>query len=67
LGTAAARCFWPFVNGAKIELGEDSGNHLEELADDRTGQYSIRINDQYQICFTWTVSGPDQVEIVDYD
>jgi toxin HigB-1 len=42
------------------------GNHLEELAGDRKGQYNIRINDQYRICFTWTASGPDQVEIVDY-
>jgi toxin HigB-1 len=42
------------------------GNHLEELADDRKGQFSIRINDKYRICFIWTVSGPDQVEIVDY-
>ena len=42
------------------------GNHLEELSGDRKGQYSIRINDQYRICFIWTTTGPDQVEIVDY-
>ena len=42
------------------------GNHLEELSGDRRGQYSIRINDQYRICFIWTTTGPDQVEIVDY-
>jgi proteic killer suppression protein len=42
------------------------GNRLEELAGDRKGQCSIRINDQFRICFTWTNSGPDQVEIVDY-
>jgi proteic killer suppression protein len=48
------------------ELRIPPGNRLEELSGDRTGQYSIRINDQYRICFLWVVSGPDQVEIVDY-
>jgi toxin HigB-1 len=42
------------------------GNQLEALSGDRKGQYSIRLNDQYRICFIWTDSGPDQVEIVDY-
>ncbi|MEQ1813284.1 MAG: type II toxin-antitoxin system RelE/ParE family toxin [Candidatus Nitrotoga sp.] len=41
-------------------------NRLEALKDDRKGQYSIRINDQWRICFVWTNSGPDAVEIVDY-
>jgi proteic killer suppression protein len=41
-------------------------NRLESLKDDRKGQYSIRINDQWRICFMWTRSGPDAVEIVDY-
>jgi proteic killer suppression protein len=41
------------------------GNQLEALRGDRTGQYSIRINGQWRICFLWTVNGPDQVEIVD--
>lgn len=41
-------------------------NRLEALKDDRKGQYSIRINDQWRICFTWTQNGPDAVEIVDY-
>jgi len=48
------------------ELRIPPGNKLEELTGDRRGQYSIRINGQYRICFTWTNSGPDQVEIVDY-
>jgi len=48
------------------ELRIPPGNKLEELSGDRRGQYSIRINDQYRICFKWTNSGPDQVEIVDY-
>lgn len=42
------------------------GNRLEALAGDRAGQYSVRINDQYRLCFRWTTSGPDDVEIVDY-
>ena len=42
------------------------GNRLEELKGDRTGQHSIRINDQWRICFTWTAQGPRDVEIVDY-
>ena len=42
------------------------GNHLEVLSGNRRGQHSIRINDQYRICFQWTVEGPDLVEIVDY-
>jgi len=48
------------------ELGIPPNNNLEALSGDRKGQYSIRINDQYRICFVWTESGPDQVEIVDY-
>ena len=42
------------------------GNRLEALRGKRRGQYSIRINDQWRICFVWTASGPSQVEIVDY-
>ena len=48
------------------ELRIPPGNRLEQLSGERKGQYSIRINDQYRICFLWTGSGPDQVEIVDY-
>jgi len=48
------------------ELRIPPGNRLEALTGDRKGQYSIRINDQYRICFVWTEPGPDQVEIVDY-
>ena len=47
------------------ELRIPPGNHLEELSGERKGQYSIRINDQYRICFLWTISGPAQVQIVD--
>lgn len=48
------------------ELRIPPNNKLEALSDDRKGQHSIRINDQYRICFVWTTLGPDQVEIVDY-
>ena len=41
-------------------------NQLEKLRGNRTGQYSIRINDQYRVCFAWTENGPVEVEIVDY-
>jgi proteic killer suppression protein len=42
------------------------GNRLEQLRGDRAGQHSIRVNDQWRICFVWTHEGPAQVEIVDY-
>jgi len=42
------------------------GNHLEALSGDRAGQHSVRINDQWRICFVWTDQGPQDVEIVDY-
>lgn len=42
------------------------GNRLEALKGDRSGQYSIRINDQFRLCFRWTASGAVDVEIVDY-
>ena len=48
------------------ELRIPPGNRLETLAGDRKGQNSIRINEQYRICFVWTDSGPDRVEIIDY-
>jgi proteic killer suppression protein len=42
------------------------GNHLEALAGDRKGQHSIRINDQFRVCFVWKDGGAEQVEVVDY-
>jgi proteic killer suppression protein len=42
------------------------GNHLEALGGERKGQYSIRINDQFRLCFVWAATGPEDVEIVDY-
>lgn len=47
-------------------LRSPPGNRLEALQGDRAGQYSIRINDQWRVCFVWTDSGPADVEIVDY-
>jgi proteic killer suppression protein len=48
------------------DLRVPPGNRLEALKGDRAGQYSIRINDQWRICFRWTNSGPEEVQIVDY-
>jgi proteic killer suppression protein len=47
-------------------LRSPPGNRLEALKSDRKGQFSIRINDQYRLCFRWTNEGPADVEIVDY-
>jgi toxin HigB-1 len=47
-------------------LKSPPGNRLEALGKDRKGQYSIRVNDQWRVCFRWTDSGPEDVEIVDY-
>ncbi len=48
------------------DLASPPANRLEALKGDRKNQYSIRINDQWRICFVWTKSGPEQLEIVDY-
>jgi toxin HigB-1 len=48
------------------DLRVPPANRLEALTGDRRGQHSIRINDQWRICFTWTKEGPANVEIVDY-
>ena len=48
------------------DLASPPGNKLEPLRGDRDGQHSIRINDQYRICFRWSGHGPEDVEIVDY-
>ncbi len=48
------------------DLRRPPGNRLEALRGDRHGQRSIRINDQWRICFVWTQTGPQNVEIVDY-
>ena len=48
------------------ELRIPPGNRLEALKGDRRGQFSVRINDQWRICFRWSAAGPEEVEIVDY-
>lgn len=48
------------------DLRVPPGNRLEALGGDRLGQHSIRINDQWRVCFAWTGGGADSVEIVDY-
>lgn len=48
------------------DLRAPPGNRLELLTGDRAGQHSIRINDQWRVCFIWTNAGPEGVEIVDY-
>jgi proteic killer suppression protein len=52
--------------GALRDLLAPPGNRLEALKGARAGQHSIRINDQWRICFVWTAAGPESVEIVDY-
>jgi proteic killer suppression protein len=52
--------------GTIDDLRVPPGNRLEKLAGDRAGQHSIRVNEQYLICFVWTDAGPSEVEIVDY-
>jgi proteic killer suppression protein len=48
------------------DLRSPPGNRLEALKGDRDGQHSIRVNDQFRICFVWTAEGPTNVEFTDY-
>jgi proteic killer suppression protein len=48
------------------DLRVPPGNRLEKLKGNRAGQYSIRVNDQFRVCFRWTVAGAEDVEITDY-
>lgn len=48
------------------DLRVPPGNRLEQLHGDRVGQYSIRINQQWRICFRWSDAGPEDVQITDY-
>ena len=54
------------IAGRLEDLRVPPGNRLEALKGDRAGQYSIRVNNQYRICFRWTAGGAEDVEIVDY-
>jgi proteic killer suppression protein len=63
----AARKLTQLEAAATLEfLRSPPGNRLEALTGDRQGQHSIRVNDQWRICFRWTSAGPEDVEIVDY-
>ena len=67
LHRAAMRKLRYLDNAADInDLRVPPGNRLEKLSGDRTGQYSIRINEQYRLCFTWKGGNAYRVEIVDY-
>ena len=54
------------IAGRLDDLKVPPGNRLEALKGNRKGQFSIRINDQWRVCFRWTQAGPADVEIVDY-
>jgi toxin HigB-1 len=54
------------IAGRLDDLRVPPGNRLEALKADRGGRHSIRVNDQYRVCFRWTVAGAEEVEIVDY-
>lgn len=54
------------IAGVLEDLRVPPGNRLEALKGDRSGQHSIRINDQFRVCFRWTAAGAEDAEIVDY-
>lgn len=63
----ARRKLFMLVNAAALDdLRSPPGNRLEALAGDRAGYYSIRINDQWRLCFRWTQEGAADIEITDY-
>ena len=67
IATVATRKLTQMDAAATLEfLRSPPGNRLEALKYDRLGQHSIRINDQWRLCFRWTVAGPEDVELVDY-
>ena len=71
LDAAVQRAAWrklAILDAAELlsDLRVPPGNRLEKLSGDRVGQYSIRINQQWRVCFRWSDAGPEDVEIVDY-
>lgn len=67
LQRTALRKLWKLdIAHSLNDLRVPFANHLEKLEGNRRGQYSIRINDQYRVCFTWQDGGASNVEIVDY-
>ena len=65
-GVALRKLDYLNAAGALSDLRVPPGNRLEALKGDRAGQHSIRVNDQWRICFVWTDAGPKDVEICDY-
>lgn len=63
---ARKRLRWLHAATSLADLGAIRGNRLEALRGDRAGQHSIRINDQWRICFSWSDGSAHDVEIVDY-
>ena len=67
IATVARRKLRQLEIAARLEdLRVPPGNRLEALRAERAGQHSIRINDQFRVCFRWTTAGATDVEIVDY-
>ncbi len=66
VASARRKLKWLDAATALRDLASPPGNRLEALSGDRQGQHSIRINDQWRICFRWSDGGADDVEIVDY-
>lgn len=67
LWTVAVRKLEQLDSAERLDdLRVPPGNRLEALTGSRTGQFSIRINSQYRVCFAWSEAGPDKVEVVDY-
>lgn len=65
--TAVRRKLFMLDNAGSLDdLRQPPGNRLEALKGDRSGQHSIRINDQFRLCFRWRDGGAEDVEIVDY-
>lgn len=65
--SVACRKFRQLEIAARLEdLRVPPGNRLEALTGDRSGQYSIRVNDQFRVCFRWTTAGAEDIEIIDY-
>jgi proteic killer suppression protein len=64
--TALRKLRWLHCAVDLSDLAAPRGNRLEALLGNRLGQYSIRINDQWRICFKWTAGGAEDVEVVDY-
>lgn len=67
IATVARRKLRQLEIAARLnDLRVPPGNQLEALKGDRAGQHSIRVNNQFSLCFRWTVGGAEEVEIVDY-